>query len=141
MPKTCQICGGKHYAKGFCAVHYTMPSQLNPKPIKRTEIKKSVTISTMLRKPIKKESTKRAKENREYNKLALSFKLDNPFCHAGLSGCTTMTTEVHHTKGRTGSLLTNVMYFLAVCRNCHDWIENNPAAAKEKGLSTSRLVL
>lgn len=40
MPKTCnfelnetELCGGEHYAKGKCKIHYKMPSQLNPKPI------------------------------------------------------------------------------------------------------------
>lgn len=33
--KVCTVCGEKHYARGLCKVHYRMPSQLNPKPIKR----------------------------------------------------------------------------------------------------------
>lgn len=37
--KTCKTCGGDHHAKGYCKIHYRMPSQLNPKPIKRSAIK------------------------------------------------------------------------------------------------------
>lgn len=33
MAKKCSVCGGVHYAKGFCKFHYKMPSQLKPKPI------------------------------------------------------------------------------------------------------------
>lgn len=33
--KSCDECGDKHYAKGKCKLHYKMPSQLNPKPIKK----------------------------------------------------------------------------------------------------------
>jgi len=29
--------------------------------------------------------------------------------------------------------------WLAVCRNCHRWIEENPVEAKELGFSRSRL--
>lgn len=48
-------------------------------------------------------------------------------------------TDVHHKKGRLGELLTLVRYFLAVCRNCHTWIESHPKEAKDKGYSLSRL--
>lgn len=34
MAKTCSVCGGAHYAKNKCKIHYKMPSQLNPKSIK-----------------------------------------------------------------------------------------------------------
>lgn len=27
MPRTCEICGGKHYAKNRCKLHYRMPSR------------------------------------------------------------------------------------------------------------------
>lgn len=37
--KTCDECGGAHHAKGKCKKHYRMPSQLNPKPLKRVKVK------------------------------------------------------------------------------------------------------
>lgn len=60
-------------------------------------------------------------------------------CEARVPGCTIRATEIHHMKGRIGSLLTDKRYFLAVCRNCHNYIEMNPLWAKEKGFSLSRL--
>jgi hypothetical protein len=42
-------------------------------------------------------------------------------------------------KGRIGNLLTDPKYFLAVCRQCHNWIEEHPKEAKELGYSVSRI--
>lgn len=90
-------------------------------------------------KPIAYRSPKRAKEEREYNKQAKSFKLANPDCAARLKGCTGGTTDVHHMKGRDGDLLLDQHYWLPVCNHCHRWIELNPVKAKILGLSVSRL--
>jgi hypothetical protein len=43
-------------------------------------------------------------------------------------------------KGRIGNLLTDTSHFLAVCRQCHSWIEEHPTEAKELGFSKSRLL-
>lgn len=48
-------------------------------------------------------------------------------------------TEVHHMKGREGALLNDTKYWLAVSREGHIRIENNPEWAKEMGYSLSRL--
>lgn len=58
-------------------------------------------------------------------------------CQASLIGCTVVATECHHKRGRDGDNLFN--YLLAVCRNCHDKIENDPLQAKKDGFSESRL--
>lgn len=140
MPKVCTVCGGKHYAKGFCAIHYKMPSQINPKPIKRKELTTDRKMTSVKRAPIKKVADKRAKELREYAKICGPFKLDNPFCHARVKGCTHRTTDIHHMKGRENSMLLKVEYFLPVCRNCHDWIGDNHTLAKEMGFSINRII-
>lgn len=49
------------------------------------------------------------------------------------------TTEVHHKKGRVGSLYLDERYWLAVSRKGHQKIEMNPQWAKDKGFSLSRL--
>jgi hypothetical protein len=138
MPKTCSICGGDHYAKGFCRLHYKMPSQLNPKPIKRVDrssIKQSIPVK---RTPVKKVADRRAKELRIYAKLCPEFKKANPECQARLEGCTWRTTDVHHKKGKENELLNKVEYFLPVCRNCHDIIGSQHTRAKKLGLSIDR---
>lgn len=84
---------------------------------------------------IRKRSIKRQIQEREYIKLRKQFLIDNPTCKV----CGQDSTDAHHSKGRTGALLTDVQYFVAVCRQCHVAIEENPNWAKEMGYSVSRL--
>ena len=91
-------------------------------------------------KPIAHRSSKRSAQEREYMKLRNKFLVSHPLCQAKISGvCTIHSTDVHHMKGRIANLLTDEKYFLSVCRSCHNWIELNPAIAKELGLSISRI--
>lgn len=83
---------------------------------------------------IKKESDKRKAQNNEYKKIRLAFLKDNPRC--AVTGRD--ATEIHHMKGRVGSLLTDTKYFLPVCRDAHQRIELNPEWAKENGYSLNR---
>lgn len=46
--------------------------------------------------------------------------------------------EVHHRRGRIGSLLYNPKYFMACCGECHRHIENNPLEALKMGWSVKR---
>ncbi|RAJ28896.1 hypothetical protein [Pedobacter cryoconitis] len=135
MAKTCTTCGGAPYAKGFCKIHYKMPSQLNPKPIAR---KQMAAVAAVKRPAIKLVSDRRAKELRVYAKICPAFKKANPECQAKLPGCTVMTTDVHHKWGKENERLNMVEHFLAVCRHCHDVIGGNHTMAKEKGFSINR---
>ena len=56
-----------------------------------------------------------------------------------LKGCKRIATEIHHKASKIGKLYTDINNFLAVCRNCHTWIEENPKEAKELGFSKNRL--
>ena len=88
------------------------------------------------RKRIKFRSVKRAAQEVEYRILSDQYLKDHPeceVCKANKSEC------VHHKKGRTGDLLTDVRHFLAVDGFCHDEIENNPTWAKKMGYSLDRL--
>lgn len=82
----------------------------DPKPEKSEKKKK---------KPIKKFSEKRAKENKIYLEIRKDFLSEKPYCEFRFDGCTNLSTDVHHTLGRTGKLLCDVRYFMSVCRNCH----------------------
>lgn len=94
----------------------------------------------MNRKPIAPRSTKRAAQERQYLKLRKAYLLSSPTCKAKLPNiCTQLATDVHHKKGRMGSLLTDLSHFLPVCRPCHNWIELNPKEAKELGYSINRI--
>ena len=104
-------------------------------------------MRTRTQKQIAKRSNKRAKQEREYAKVRDQYLNDHPICEVHrepvgeiggmLYYC--QASEVHHKRGRIGKYLTDTRYFLAVCREAHDKIENNPSWAREKGYSESRL--
>lgn len=84
-------------------------------------------------------SKKRRGEMDTYGKLRDAFLYIKINCEAKLVGCTGKATDVHHKAGRVGENYLKVGTWLAACRNCHRWIEDNPEEAKELGLSQSRL--
>ena len=89
------------------------------------------------KKPIQKISKKREKESREYTIKRLKF-LAQPENHrCPVTG--ERATEIHHKAGRTGSLYLDENNWLAVSRNGHRKIEENPEWAKENGYSLNRL--
>lgn len=91
------------------------------------------------RKPIARTSKKRAKENRQYLAIRKQFLKVYPKCQAKLDGCKVEAIEIHHMSGRIADNLVDASNFLAVCHNCHKWIETHPREAKAIGLSISRL--
>jgi len=90
-------------------------------------------------KSISPVSTKRRGEMDEYSKKRTAFLIVKPHCEAKLQGCTGVATDVHHKAGRTGDNYLKIITWLAVCRSCHKFIEENPIEAKELGFSESRL--
>ena len=61
---------------------------------------------------------------------------DNPMCER----CKIeRSDQIHHKKGKVGSMLYNKTYFMAVCFECHRYIEDNPNESKQKGWSLNRL--
>jgi len=88
-------------------------------------------------KPIKKVSDKRKIENAKYLVLRIEFlgKPENQKCP--IIG--KPTTDVHHMKGRIGSLLLDTRYWVALSREGHKFVEENPEWAKENGYSLNRL--
>jgi hypothetical protein len=90
-------------------------------------------------KSISPVSKKRREEMDEYSKKRLAFLALHPSCQGKLVGCTGKATDVHHKAGRVGDDYLNMNKWLAVCRTCHSWIEENPIEAKELGFSESRL--
>lgn len=72
-----------------------------------------------------------------YYVLSADYLKDHPMCECCKKA---FATEIHHKKGR-GIWLNIVKYFLAVCRLCHDKIEEHPDWAKQNNYSLSRLNL
>lgn len=88
---------------------------------------------------IKRNTKKRAAQNRLYLKLRAKFLAENELCKVGYNGCSIAASEIHHKIGRIGSRLTDVENFLPVCRNCHEAIEWDPQMAISNGFSKSKL--
>lgn len=89
----------------------------------------------MKRTRLKSVSKKRQRQNSEYNKVRDVFLKEHPKCMAGVAGvCKGSATEIHHIRGRVGRLLCDKRFFLAICRPCHNWIGDNGAEARRKGL-------
>lgn len=95
----------------------------------------SCAVKLNKNKTIKKVSKKRETENKIYAILRKKFLQDNPICPINK----TQTTDIHHMKGRIGSLLLDTRYWLAVSREAHIMIEQNPVWAKENNYSLNRL--
>ncbi len=88
-------------------------------------------------KPIKKVSDKRKIASVEYSVVKNQYLVDNPICE--VDNCLNASDQIHHKKGRTEDLLTDIKHFLAVCDPCHKYIELHPEWAKLHGYSESRL--
>ena len=88
------------------------------------------------KKAIAKKSKKLIDAEKIYNKERKAYLQAYPYCE---TNCGMGASQIHHRKGRIGSLLTNINYFMAVCAECHKWIEEHPLEAKEKGYSLNRL--
>ncbi len=81
------------------------------------------------RKPIRKVSAERSNRLRVYHgkrKLFLT----------AYTGCGVFpklqATEIHHTRGRIGRLLNMTEFWVPVSRKGHDWINANPAEARNR---------
>lgn len=112
--------------------------------MKRSPLKRSTT--PLRRTPIRKQSAKRAKEQRLRSAFVKDIMERRLRCEAGLlivrnhpeHRCQITPVDVHEplTRARGGSIL-DPDNALAVCRACHDWIHQHPAAAKDIGLLRS----
>lgn len=90
-------------------------------------------------KPIAPVSKKMRKTMDEYSKKRIAFLAMFNICQAQIPGhCSGESTDVHHKQGR-GENHNNISTWLAVCRNCHTYIETHPEDAKQLNLSENRL--
>lgn len=89
----------------------------------------------MKRTPLRRVSSKRSKQLKEYLVLRADYLASHRLCEV----CkTSKATDIHHRKGRTGTRLNDTQYFIAVCRDCHNQIHDNPKWAYETGLLLSK---
>jgi hypothetical protein len=87
------------------------------------------------RKPIRRRSARMVKLMKEYNKQKALFLNEHPMCAVFPY---VPATEIHHKKGRLGSLLLDERFWLPVSLVGHTYIHNNPALSYEQGWMIKR---
>lgn len=87
-----------------------------------------------------KVSEKRMKQLNEYTEVREMFLNMEPNHFCQVDGCRNQATEIHHAKGKEGVLLLDTVYFLAVCRTCHERITRDSNWAILNGYSEKRTV-
>lgn len=90
------------------------------------------------RKPMRKVSKKKAKQNREYSKVRKEYLVDKMciVCEK-VHGITQKADVVQHVRGR-GKHTTDESTFSPLCQNHWRWPEDNPEAAEAMGIKKSR---
>lgn len=109
--------------------------------MKKTPIKRKTPLRRAS-KPMRRVSKRRAGENREYSIVRMRYLMEHPWCEACKKVRPIMSaafgpgasTEIHHFRGKLHRLLNDSRFFLAVCRECHDFIHDNGYAARRLGL-------
>lgn len=116
------------------------------------------TALPLRRTPLRKVSSKRSRELREYSKKRKAFLEAHPWCQVTLArfGCdermvitnggifkvcgdivgtvhVPRSCDIHHKAGRTGWRLNDESQWLAVSREAHEWIHANPSEARRRG--------
>lgn len=88
---------------------------------------------------IPKVSKKQLEVLAEYRIVRDNYMKEHPVCEANLKGCTKKATDIHHKKSRIGEFLTDTAYFMAVCRKCHNTIEDGGEWVYEQGFKIRRI--
>ena len=99
------------------------------------ECKEAERIRKLGKTPITKVSNHRKEQLDLYDILGPKYLKKNPICQKCKNA---PSDQVHHKKGREGWLLTMVKWFMAVCDECHKYIEMHPLEAIQNGWSISR---
>jgi hypothetical protein len=86
--------------------------------------------------PPNKISPKRAGQMAEYIKLKREYLALYPVCE--FNECDLKSVDIHHQRGREGERLTDINYFMAVCRKHHDEFTEHSKEAIENGHSLKR---
>lgn len=93
----------------------------------------------MHRSPLRRQSTKRAAQQRLYTRLRLDYLEQHPDCQIGpLRGLPAhQATDIHHQRGRIQGLLCDTRHWLSCCRECHEFCHSSPREARRIGALSS----
>lgn len=127
--KKCRNCG-----KEFTPQHSSLEIACSFECAKEGR-KPDLKLKTVYKIP--KVSKKRQVEQLQYQVLRTEFlsKPENKICP--ITG--RETTDIHHKKGRVGSLFLNTDFWIALSREGHKFVEENPEWSKANGYSLNRL--
>ena len=81
---------------------------------------------------IKPVSRKLAKARRLYIKLRRAYLAQNPECVVFRNK---PASQIHHRRGRIGTLLIDQRFWIAVSMEGHEWIHHNPELARADGFT------
>ncbi len=128
----CIECRSKFTPKKFLEKHCE-----NCKEAEREYQSGKMAKTTAPKKPLNKISDKRKIDNLKYLAQRIVFlgKKENQICPI----TKTPTTDVHHKKGRVGSLYLDETHWVALSREGHKFVEEHPEWSKENGYSLNRL--
>lgn len=114
MAKNCEKngCENPRFGKGFCKFHQYLRTDLKKKKNNKKRIN---PISNNLKEQLK-----------IYRIVRDKYMAENENCEI----CFAPANDLHHKKGR-GKNLSEVKYFMAVCRKCHNYIHDNPKKSRE----------
>ncbi len=134
--KTClhPDCNFSVFSHLYCRMHQSdrTDSKYKPPSFKKVALPKP-------KKWIAPISEKHALELKDYRVIRDAYMAAHLNCEAQFEGCTGLSQDLHHSKGR-GKYLCDVNYFKALCRACHTRCELEPDMAREKGFIVNRFV-
>jgi Rad3-related DNA helicase len=96
---------------------------LADRKVKASQIKRRTP-----KQPIRKQSKAMEKRLVEYHKRKEAF-LTSKYCQL----CCQSATDLHHKKGRLGKNLLDENTWMALCRQHHSWIHQNPKWSYAEG--------
>ena len=81
------------------------------------------------RNKIRHVSKRKARIGKLYLIVRNAHLIQNPIDNGD---CKSKATEIHHQRGRAGTLYLDWRFFISVSRETHNWISNNIKAARER---------
>lgn len=133
MAKPCEHdgCNNPRFSHGFCRWHQSSRTDAKwTESQTKAKGKKNKRISPVSQKQLDRLA--------KYRPIRDKYLKEHPECE--VHDCNKSSTNIHHKKGREGSLLWDADFFLACCETCHPKrIHENPEWAYEYGYLISRI--
>jgi hypothetical protein len=89
---------------------------------------------TLTRTKLNKCSVRQSKRLEEYYAAKEEYMKDKVCCE--ICG-NRRELDLHHKAGRIGKLISDKEHFIAICRECHNYIHSHPSEARRNGWLTS----